>query len=126
MSQINLSVRVDEKDKKNFNKKGSIKRRKIKNKTNFKIRNMLLLLLAIMAVNAIFFNNNSYSKVEVSYKTELISSGDTLWSIARRESQNNKYYQDKDLREIVYNLKQVNNLQTSDLSVGQKIKIPKI
>ena len=112
--------------KKNFNKKGSIKRRKIKNKTNFKIRNMLLLLLAIMAVNAIFFNNNSYSKVEVSYKTELISSGDTLWSIAKRERKNNKYYQDKDVREIVYDLKQVNNLQASDLSIGQKIKIPKI
>lgn len=99
---------------------------KSKPKTNFKIKNLLLLALGIIVINSIFFNNKSYSKVEVSYKTELISSGDTLWSIARRESKNNKYYQDKDIREIIYDLKQVNNLQVSDLSVGQKIKIPKI
>lgn len=113
--------------KRNLNKKSLVIRKtKSKPKTNFKIKNLLLLVLAIIAINSIFLNNNSYSKVEVKYKTELISSGDTLWSIAKRESQNNKYYQDKDLREIVYDLKQVNNLQASDLIIGQKIKIPKI
>lgn len=100
--------------------------KKSRRKRNFKLKNVVLLVLAIISINSIFFNNNSYSKVEVSYKTELISSGDTLWSIAQRESQNNKYYQDKDIREIVYDLKQVNNLQASDLSVGQEIQIPKI
>lgn len=105
-------------------KSRKIQKRRVK--TNYKLNRMLLLVLAIIAINALFFNNNSYSKVEVKYKTELISSGDTLWSIARRESRNNKYYQDKDIREIVYDLKQINNMQSSDLSIGQKIKIPKI
>lgn len=95
-------------------------------KTNDKIKNILLLVLAIIAINSIFFNNNSYSKVEVKYKTEYASYGDTLWSIAQRESKINKYYQDKDVREIIYDLKQINNFQTSELSVGQEIKIPKI
>ena len=113
--------------KRNLNKKNLIRRKtKSKNKTSLNVKNLLLLVLAIIAINSIFLNNNSYSKVEVKYKTELISSGDTLWSIARRESRNNKYYQDKDVREIIYDLKQVNNLQASDLIIGQKIKIPKI
>ena len=113
--------------KRNLNKKNLVRRKtKSKNKTNLKIKNLLLLALAIIAINSIFLNNNSYSKVEVKYKTELISSGDTLWSIAKRERNINKYYQDKDVREIVYDLKQVNNLQVSDLSIGQKIMIPKI
>lgn len=100
--------------------------KKSKKKTNIKIKKIVFLILLVIGISLIFFNNNSYSKVEVKYKTELISLGDTLWSIAKRESQNNKYYQDKDIREIVYDLKQLNNLQASDLVVGQEIKIPKI
>ena len=100
--------------------------KKRKRKTNLKLKNIVLLVLTIIAINSIFLNNNSYSKVEVKYKTEYTSFGDTLWSIAERESKNNKYYQEKDIREIVYNLKQLNNLQSSDLVVGQKIIIPKI
>ena len=101
-----------------------MKRNRIK--TNDKIKNVVLLVLAIIAINGFFFNNNAYSKAEVKYKTEYASSGDTLWSIAQRESENNKYYQDKDVREIIYDLKQINNFQTSELCVGQEIKIPKI
>lgn len=100
--------------------------KKSRRKTNDKIKNVVLLVLAIIAINSIFFNNNSYSKVEVKYKTEYASYGDTLWSIAKRESKINKYYQDKDVREIIYDLKKINNFQTSELSVGQEIKIPKI
>lgn len=100
--------------------------KKNKKKTNIKIKKIVFLILLVIGISLIFFNNNSYSKVEVKYKTELISLGDTLWSIAKRESKNNKYYQDKDIREIVYDLKQLNNLQASDLVVGQEIKIPKI
>lgn len=100
--------------------------KKSKKKTNIKIKKIVFLILLVIGISLIFFNNNSYSKVEVKYKTELISLGDTLWLIAKRESQNNKYYQDKDIREIVYDLKQLNNLQASDLVVGQEIKIPQI
>jgi len=49
-----------------------------------------------------------------------------LWSIAERESENNNYYKDKDVREIIYDLKKINNLSNSNLAEGQEIKIPKI
>ena len=90
------------------------------------IKNIIIIALFIIVLNAIFSIRNSYSKVEISYKSEYASQGDTLWSIAERESKNNKYYQDKDIRYIIYDLKQINNINHSSLKEGQEIKIPKI
>ena len=98
----------------------------IKGRKKSNIRSILVIVLAIIAINLITSANKSYSKVEVEYKSEYTSYGDTLWSIAERESQNNKYYQDKDVREIIYDLKKINNLSNSNLSEGQEIKIPKM
>lgn len=95
-------------------------------KINSKIKLIITLALGIILFNIIFSINKSYSKVEINYRIEYASSGDTLWSIAKRESKNNKYYQDRDIRDIVYDLKQLNNFSESSLSVGQEIKIPKI
>ncbi|MBO4292806.1 MAG: LysM peptidoglycan-binding domain-containing protein [Clostridia bacterium] len=101
-----------------------MKKINVKRRTNIKA--IIAIVLAILAINLITSVNKSYSKVEISYKTEYVSCGDTLWSIAKRESKNNKYYQDKDVREIIYDLKKINNLSNSDLSEGQEIKIPKM
>ena len=97
-----------------------------KSKVKSIIKSIRLIILIIIVANVIFAINKSFSKVEINYESEYASSGDTLWSIAERESKNNKYYQNKDIRYIVYDLKQVNNLSSSDLKEGQEIKIPKI
>lgn len=93
-------------------------------KSNLNIKSILLIVLVIIAANSIFSASKSYSKVEIEYKTEYVSFGDTLWSIAERESENNKYYQERDVREIIYDLKKLNNLSDSNLTEGQEIKIP--
>lgn len=95
-----------------------------KSRKKLKIKKGKILVLIILIISIIFVINKSYSKVEVNYELEYASYGDTLWSIAERESKNNKYYQNKDIRYIVYDLKQVNNLSSSDLKEGQEIKIP--
>lgn len=97
-----------------------------KSRKKLKIKKGKILVLIILIISIIFVINKSYSKVEVNYELEYASYGDTLWSIAERESKNNKYYQNKDIRYIVYDLKQVNNLSSSDLKEGQEIKIPGI
>ena len=97
-----------------------------KRKSNLNIKSILLVVLAIIALNSLFSGSKSYSKVEVEYKSEYASYGDTLWSIAERESKNNKYYQDKDVREIIYDLKKINNMSNSNLNEGQEIQIPKM
>lgn len=92
---------------------------------NFKkFRRTVLILVTIITLLIIILGKNTYSKGETSYKSEFIISGDTLWSIAEKESKSNKYYEDKDIRYIIYDLKQINNLTDSNLKEGQEIKIP--
>ena len=94
---------------------------KIVNKTKF-VRTISILIILICMI--IIFSKNTYSKGEISYKEDYIYSGDTLWSIAENEIENNKYFENKDIRNVVYELKNVNNFSSSELYEGQKIKIP--
>lgn len=94
---------------------------KIVNKRKF-IRMISILLIILLAL--IFFSKSTYSKVNVTYKESYICNGDTLWSIANEQCIENEYFQGKDIRYIVNELKQVNNLKTCDVYVGEKIKIP--
>lgn len=50
----------------------------------------------------------------------VVASGDTLWSIA-----SNLNTENEDVRRIVYNLKERNDLQSSMLQSGQTLIIPK-
>lgn len=71
-------------------------------------------------------SNISFSHTEINYKEIAVSSGDTLWSIAKYEKNNNIYFEDKDLRDIIAEIKYLNNLKTSNLSIGDKLSIPTI
>lgn len=94
---------------------------KIVNKRKF-IRTTSILIAFI--VFAIVFAKNTYSKGEVAYKENYIYAGDTLWSIAKEEIENNKYFENKDIRDVVMELKKVNNFFDSYLTEGDKIIIP--
>lgn len=87
---------------------------------------MVTILIGIISLILIILSNITYSKGSVSYKTEYIVSGETLWSIAEKEEKNNKYYENKDIRYIIYDLKKINNFSDSNLKEGQEIKIPKL
>ena len=77
----------------------------------------VILIIAILA-------KNSYSNDDISYKTEYVVAGDTLWSIAEQEVNNNEYYKNDDIRTVVYEIKYINNLKNSELKQGMKLKIP--
>ena len=94
---------------------------KIVNKGKF-IKTNLILIIIVGAI--IGFTTNTYSKVETQYKEEYVYSGDTLWSIAQNELENNKYFEGKDIRYVIEELKKVNNLSNSNLTEGDKIRIP--
>lgn len=96
---------------------------KIVNKKKF-IRSIIILVgLIILMLLGI---NNTYSKTEISYKEDYILKGDTLWSIAENERNTNEYYKNKDIREVMYEIRKINNLQNENLTIGQKILIPYI
>ena len=85
---------------------------KIVNRKKF-IRSNLILVILLGTI--LFFANN---------KEEYIYAGDTLWTIAQNELKNNKYFYGKDIRYVVDELKNINNLSSSSLREGEKIKIP--
>lgn len=94
---------------------------RIVNKTKF-IRSNVILVILICSI--VIFATNTYSNVETKYKEEYVCAGDTLWSIAQEELENNKYFEGKDIRYVVNELKNVNNLASANLKEGHKLKIP--
>ena len=86
------------------------------------IRTMSVLVILIFII--ILFSNKTYSKVDTKYKEESIILGDTLWSISQEEAKINKYFENKDIREIVSEIKRINKLDNLDLKEGQKLLIP--
>ena len=81
---------------------------------------IMILIIIVIAIVA----KNSYSQKDISYKTEYVLNGDTLWSIATSEKNSNSYYKNKDIRSIVTDIKYINNLNSSELVEGMKLKIP--
>lgn len=94
---------------------------KIVNKAKFIRSNVIL---AILISSIVIFATKAYSNVETKYKEEYVCAGDTLWSIAQEELENNKYFEGKDIRYVVNELKNVNNLASANLKEGDKLKIP--
>lgn len=94
---------------------------RIKNKKKF-IRGLLL----IIAIVSLFISKSTLSfsgSNNRNYKTIYVSNGETLWGIAENEQKNNDYYKNKDIREIVYSIKNTNKLGNSDLREGQELLI---
>lgn len=91
---------------------------RIKNRKKF-IRGILIIIAFISLIAC----KVTYSYNEPNYKTVYVSDGDTLWSIAVMEQKNNNYYEGKDVRYIMENIKSVNNLNTSNLYEGQELKV---
>lgn len=91
---------------------------KIKNKKKF-IRGILILI----AIISLFASQTTYSYIKNEYKEIKVSAGETLWEIAEFEQKNNEYYKGKEVREIIENIKRINNLEISNLYEGQKLLI---
>lgn len=95
---------------------------KIVNMQKF-IRSLIIVILSILFLLLVGFSN-TYSKGEIKYREQYIYEGDTLWSIAEKELRENKYYENEDVRNIVHEIKNINNIDSGNLKIGQKIQIP--
>ena len=88
-------------------------------------RSMSIIIFLIIFI-ILILANISFSHTEIKYKEISVSSGDTLWSIAKYQKINNNYFENKDIRDIVAEIKNVNNLKNSSLNIGDKLSIPTI
>ena len=86
-----------------------------------KVKRGIILIIFILII---IFAKSSYSKEEIDYTIKRVYEGDTLWSIASLEKENNTYYKDKDIRYVINDIKYINNLKNSSLYEGMQLKIP--
>lgn len=89
-----------------------------------KINKKVFLFVSILFLGMLIFFNISYSNSEVEYKSRFVSRGETLWSIAADEQKNNDYFENQDVRRIIYEIRKINNLSNNELFEGLELKIP--
>jgi len=92
---------------------------------NFKkfLKSISLILLFI-GIFSILFAQDTFSHKETEYVSIYVCSGDTLWSIAEELQKNNEYYENMDIRDIIYDIKNINNLESSNIYENQELMIP--
>ena len=95
---------------------------KIVNKIKF-IKSILIISFVLIFFSLIL-SKSSFSFEETKYKNIIVSSGDTLWSIAKEEKNNNDYFKNKDIRDVIFVIKHLNNLDNSNLKIGKELNIP--
>ena len=96
--------------------------KKIVNAKRFILSTTVLFLLILLGGSTII--NTTYSCNKIDYKTVYVTQGDTLWKIASEEQSKNPYYKKRDIRDIIYDIKETNDLKISNLTVGQELRIP--
>lgn len=90
---------------------------------------ILKCLILFYVISIIFFliyvwlyNSNRIEKL-YTYKELTIEKGQTLWNVAKDELNNNSYYDQEDIRQIIFEIKKDNEMQRSDTFEGQILKI---
>ena len=96
---------------------------KIVNRKRF-IRSTGILLAIIIFTVIIFIATKVFSHKELRYKTKYVSRRENIWKIATNEQKNNEYYKNEEVRNIIEDLKNINNLNTSNLYTNQELIIP--
>jgi 4-amino-4-deoxy-L-arabinose transferase-like glycosyltransferase len=81
---------------------------------------IILISISILFILVFLINNTIVaSKCQYEYITIIAKNGDTLWNIAEKYNSNNE-----DLRKVIFNIMNFNNLDSASISFGQEIKIP--
>ena len=92
---------------------------RIKSKWRFITFVVVLFLSVGIGFSSITGLNVVNGSTKPQYETVQVCAGDTLWDIAGR------YTTDKqDVREVVYQIREVNQLASTSLTEGQTIKVP--
>lgn len=91
-----------------------MKRRKVTARITFLLS--VFMLIAVMGINII---NTAFAKDTAEGYTVIVSPGDTLWDIAIDNNTGNK-----DIRKVVDSIIRANDLNGSNICVGDEIIIP--
>ena len=91
---------------------------RITNKYRFITFVTVLVLVVSMAIGAMF-PVSAASPKHSSYTEIKVQTGDTLWQLAKTYGD-----QSKDVREVIYDICKVNNVDAGSIYPGQVLRIP--
>lgn len=80
----------------------------------------ILILLCILYICSIFVNFN-LAKKDIKTSEIVVESDDTIWSLAKQVCSNRS---DLNIQNVIIEIKEINNLSSSDIYVGQVINLP--
>ena len=90
---------------------------------SYKLRFRGAVLIMIIAFSAVFGAISAQAADDPADLSQLkavyVVEGDTLWSLIDEH-----YHTDNDIREAIYQVKKINNMESSDLMPGQVLYIP--
>ena len=96
-----------------------MKKVRIVNRKKF-TRSVSLLLVFFMTLSILaFVSLESQGDTEPQFISVYVKAGDTLWSIASQHNHNNL-----DIRELIYLIKEENQLVSAAIYPGQELQIP--
>lgn len=97
-----------------------MKKYKIVNKNRFYTFITLLFILSVIILSIFTTSLRAHSRIlKQNYKELVVYPGDTLWDIALEYKPS-----DYDVRDMVYQIKEFNNMETSYIIPGEVLKIP--
>ncbi len=94
------------------------RRYRIKNKYRFITFVALMVIMASMVMGAVFPVSAAHEQ-EANYREVKVQTGDTLWNIANVYGDGSR-----DVREIIYEICEINNVNAGSIYPGQVLKVP--
>jgi hypothetical protein len=91
---------------------------KIKSRLRLSLFITFILILIISLASSLMLKGKAMEAPD-RYLSWNVIEGDTLWSIARCSLP-----QGRDIRDYIYEIKEINQLQTSNIRTGQQLQIP--
>ena len=98
--------------------KSSGKKYKIVKPVRFTAVVTTLVLISVFMISSMFGYSDVSAAQKPEYVTVKVQDGDTLWTLAKEYGP-----QDQDIRETIYNIRKLNDMDSSNIIAGQYITI---
>lgn len=108
-----------------FNQTSVLEGLKVKSKNNKRLIKFCIVIMSFMLFALVFGISNIYKTYAFDDKQHLyteivVEPGDSLWSIAEDCSENS------DVRKLIYEITEINNLEQENIFPGQVLMVPVI
>lgn len=87
------------------------------------VKRLFMNILFVLSLFILFniFTSQIFGKKEIKTIDLTIKSGDTLWGISSNICKNDSSL---NIQEVIYDIKEINNLTSSDIIEGKVIQVP--